>query len=90
MPAYHHYKTYATFVYTRYMYHYYLDQFEETITLGAIEEIYDSPKQGVTGESLEATLSALKPRVLTALNNRTYLTSLHKKLATKAESLKIT
>ena len=87
MPAYHHYKTYATFG-LHSLYYYYLDQFEETMTLGAIEEIYDSPKQGVTGESLEATLSALKPRVLTALNNRTYLTSLHKKLATKAESLK--
>ena len=38
-------------------------------------------------KSLDATLSALKPQVLTALNNRTYLTPLHKTLATKAESL---
>ena len=50
-----------------------------------MEEIYESPERG-TGDTLHATLNSLKPQVLTALNNRTYISSLHKTLATKAES----
>ena len=50
-----------------------------------MEEIYESPERG-TEDTLHATLNSLKPQELTALNNRTYLNSLHKTLATKAES----
>ena len=61
----------------------YLEPFgEATLTLGATEEIYESPERG-TEDRLHATLNALKPQVLTALNNRTYLNSLHKTLALK-------
>ena len=54
--------------------------------MGATEEVDDFTERGAE-ESIDATLTAMKLQVLTALNNHTYLTPLHEFLATKAERL---
>ncbi|KAI6656163.1 hypothetical protein LOD99_1496 [Oopsacas minuta] len=52
-----------------------------------MEETFETLQQHSIYENIDSELLQLKPRILSALVNNTYLTQLHEKLATKAASL---
>ncbi|KAI6648140.1 hypothetical protein LOD99_11949 [Oopsacas minuta] len=57
------------------------------LNLDTMEETFETPQQHSIYEIIDSKLLLLKPRILSALVNNTYLTQLHEKLATKAASL---
>ena len=60
------------------------------MSLGATEETFGNQEECtiMTEEELAEKLDTLKPQVISVLLDNTYLSPLHEKLATKAESLK--
>ncbi|KAI6660169.1 hypothetical protein LOD99_10510 [Oopsacas minuta] len=65
----------------------YLDSLDDILNLDTMEETFETLQQHSIYENIDSELLQLKPRILSALINNTYLTQLHEKLATKAASL---
>ncbi|KAI6655698.1 hypothetical protein LOD99_1838 [Oopsacas minuta] len=63
------------------------DSLDDILNLDTMEETFVTPQQHSIYENINSELLQLKPRILSALVNNTYLTQLHEKLATKAASL---
>ncbi|KAI6647697.1 hypothetical protein LOD99_8538 [Oopsacas minuta] len=63
------------------------DSLDDILNLDTMEETFETPQQHSIYENIYSELLQLKPRILSALVNNTYLTQLHENLATKAASL---
>ncbi|KAI6655806.1 hypothetical protein LOD99_1948 [Oopsacas minuta] len=57
------------------------DSLDDILNLDTMEETFETPQQHSIYENIDSELLQLKPRILSALVNNTYLTQLHEKLA---------
>ena len=66
------------------------EEVPDDFCIGATEEIWDDLEERIllTTKVISEKLDAVKPQILHSLRTNTYLSPLHKKLATKAEKLK--